>query len=133
VGQGATAARGCRQPGARVTLLAVAVGGRGLVTPGEPVFTADDEALLRGGAAFETLRVYGRRPFLLDRHLERLRASAEALALPSPDGAASLVSLVVGAAPPEHLLRIYRTERVVLATASALPAGLEELRARGLT
>jgi len=116
-----------------VTLLAAAVAGRGLVAPGEPVFSADDEALLRGGAAFETLRVYGGRPFLLDRHLERLRASAEALALPTPDGAAALVSLLLGAAPPEHVLRIYRTERVLLATASALPVGLEEMRARGLT
>jgi branched-subunit amino acid aminotransferase/4-amino-4-deoxychorismate lyase len=116
-----------------VTLHAVAVAGRGLVEPGEPVFTADDEALLRGGAAFETLRVYGGVPFLLDRHLERLRASAEALALPTPDGAAAVVSLVVEAAPPEHVLRIYRTERVLIATASGLPAGLEEVRARGLT
>ena len=116
-----------------MTLLAVGVAGRGLVAPGEAVFTADDEALLRGGAAFETLRVYAGRPFLLDRHLERLRASARALALPAPDGAAALVALVVAAAPPEHVLRIYRTEYVLIATASALPDGLEEMRARGLT
>src|SRR5207247_7530285 len=31
------------------------------------------------------------------------------------------------------VLRIHRTERTLLATASSLPAGLEELRARGLT
>jgi 4-amino-4-deoxychorismate lyase len=116
-----------------VTLLAVAVAGRGLVPTDEPVFTADDEALLRGGAAFETLRVYGGRPFLLDRHLERLRASAEALALPRPDGAAELVALVADAAPPEHVLRIYRTDRSLLATASALPGDLDAMRARGLT
>lgn len=116
-----------------MTLLAVSVAGRGLVSPDEPVFTAEDEALLRGGAAFETLRVYGGRPFLLDRHLARLRASAEALALPTPDGAAELVSSLIAAAPPEHVLRIYRTERVLLATASALPDGLDAMRARGLT
>jgi 4-amino-4-deoxychorismate lyase len=116
-----------------VTLLAVAVAGRGLVPTDEPVFTADDEALLRGGAAFETLRVYGARPLLLDRHLERLQASAEALALPPPDGAAELVALVAGAAPPEHVLRIYRTDRTLLATASALPGDLDAMRARGLT
>jgi branched-subunit amino acid aminotransferase/4-amino-4-deoxychorismate lyase len=116
-----------------VTLIAVAVAGRGLVPPGEPVFAADDEALLRGGAAFETLRVYDGRPFLLDRHLERLRASAEALALPTPDGAAALVDVVVEAAPLDHVLRIYRTDRSLLATASALPGDLEAMRARGLT
>ena len=76
-GQGAAAARGDRRAavgaGAPVTLLAVAVAGRGLVDPEEPVVFADDEALLRGRAAFETLRVYGGRPFRLDEHLERMR------------------------------------------------------------
>ena len=52
---------------ALVTLLALAVSGRGLVDPAEPVLRADDEALLRGRAAFETLRVYGGRPFRLAR------------------------------------------------------------------
>jgi len=116
-----------------VTLLAAAVAGGGLVRPDEPVFAADDEALLRGGAAFETLRVYRGRPFLLERHLARLRSSAEALALPSPDGADEVVQLVLAAAPPEHVLRIYRTERILLATASTLPDDLESQRARGLT
>ena len=34
-------------------LLAVAVAGRGVVDPGEPVFYADDEAVVRGTAAFQ--------------------------------------------------------------------------------
>ena len=38
-----------------MTVLALAVTGRGLVDPTEPVIRADDEALLRGRAAFETL------------------------------------------------------------------------------
>jgi branched-subunit amino acid aminotransferase/4-amino-4-deoxychorismate lyase len=116
-----------------MTLFAVAVAGRGLVDPGEPVFAAGDEALLRGGAAFETLRVYGGRPFLLDRHLERLAHSAAALALPVPAGAEELAALVLGAAPPDHVLRIYRTDEALVATAAALPDGLEDLRSRGLT
>ena len=45
--------------GGAVSLLAVAVGGRGVVDPAEPVLRADDEALLRGRGAFETIRVYG--------------------------------------------------------------------------
>ena len=65
-----------------MTLLALAVTGRGLVDPGEPVVRADDEALLRGRAAFETLKVYGGRPFRLEAHLDRLTASAESIGLP---------------------------------------------------
>jgi 4-amino-4-deoxychorismate lyase len=116
-----------------MTPLAVAVAGRGLVDPGEPVFSAGDEALLRGAAAFETLRVYDGRPFLLERHLERLAYSAAILALPAPARAAELAALAVGAAPPDHVLRLYQTDEVLVATASALPDSLEELRARGLT
>jgi branched-subunit amino acid aminotransferase/4-amino-4-deoxychorismate lyase len=116
-----------------MTLRAVAILGHGLVDPAAPVFRADDEALLRGAAAFETLRVYAGRPFLLDRHLARLRSSAAALALPTPDGAAELVRLIVGAAPADHVLRLYRTAQTLVATAADLPAGLDELRERGLT
>jgi branched-chain amino acid aminotransferase len=116
-----------------VSLLAVAVAGRGLVEPAAPVFRADDEALLRGAAAFETLRVYGGAPFLLDRHLARLRHSAAALALPAPDGAEALVETLLAAAPSDHVLRLYRTQHELVATAAALPEGLEELRARGLS
>jgi branched-subunit amino acid aminotransferase/4-amino-4-deoxychorismate lyase len=115
-----------------MTLLAVAIDGRGLVDPAEPVFHADDDALLRGAAAFETIRVYAGRPFLLADHLTRFRFSAAALALPAPDGVEELVALLVGAAPPDHVLRLYRTSQSLVATAATLPAGLEELRARGL-
>jgi branched-subunit amino acid aminotransferase/4-amino-4-deoxychorismate lyase len=115
-----------------MTLLAVAVAGRGLVDPSTPVFSADDEALLRGAAAFETLPAYGGVPFLLDRHLERLRYSIETLALPAADGVEDLVQLVLGAAPPDHVLRIYRTGAVLVVTAAALPGDLESERARGL-
>jgi 4-amino-4-deoxychorismate lyase len=115
-----------------VSLLVVAVAGRGLVDPAEPVLRADDEALLRGGAAFETIRVYGGRPFLLDDHLARLAFSAQALALPAPGGAGELVALVLRAAPPDHVLRLYRTSSVLLATAAALPDDLDEVRARGI-
>ena len=75
-----------RRTGARMTLLAAAVAGRGLVDPAAPVFAADDEALLRGSAAFETLPVYGGRPFRLGPHVERLRFSASRLGLPPVDG-----------------------------------------------
>jgi branched-subunit amino acid aminotransferase/4-amino-4-deoxychorismate lyase len=116
-----------------MTLLAVAIAGRGLVDPAEPVFRADDDALLRGGAAFETIRVYSGRPFLLADHLTRFRFSAAALALRAPDGVEELVGLVLGAAPPNHVLRLYRTSQTVVATAAPLPDGLDELRAHGVS
>ena len=115
-----------------MSLLVVAVEGRGLVDPAKPVFRADDEALLRGAVAFETVRVYGGVPFLLDRHVERFRFSIDALALPPADGVEELAGLVARAAPDDHVLRLYRTDQVLVATAAALPAGLEELRALGI-
>jgi branched-subunit amino acid aminotransferase/4-amino-4-deoxychorismate lyase len=115
-----------------VTLLSVGVHGRGLVAPHEHVFKAGDEALLRGSAAFETVRVYDGRPFLLDAHLERFAFSIAALALPPATGVEELAHLVAAAAPPDHVLRLYRTDEELVATAAELPPGLEELRARGL-
>jgi 4-amino-4-deoxychorismate lyase len=124
-----------------MTLLAVAVGGRGLVPPDEPVLLADDEALLRGRAAFETLRVYGGRPFRLDDHLARMRASAERLGIAWADGFAELAAEALGAAGvPDAVLRLYLTpgregsgEPVSLALVSSLPPDLEERRARGIS
>ena len=66
-------------------LLAVAVSGRGLVDPGEPVLAPDDEGFTRGRAAFETMRVYDGRPFRLAEHLARLQGSAERIGLERPD------------------------------------------------
>ncbi|HEX2040164.1 MAG TPA: aminotransferase class IV [Acidimicrobiales bacterium] len=44
-----------------------------------------DHGLLTGDGVFETLKVYGGRPFAVRRHLERLALSAKGLALPMPD------------------------------------------------
>jgi len=114
---------------------AVAVAGRGLVDPREPVFGADDEALLRGRSVFETTRVYGRRPFLLDRHLTRFAVSADRLRLPPPDAAECerLAELVIGACEEKDLaLRLYWTGRTLVVTAAPIDPELETLRARGL-
>jgi 4-amino-4-deoxychorismate lyase len=124
-----------------VSLLAVAVGGRGLVPPDEPVLLADDEALLRGRAAFETLRVYGGRPFRLAEHLARMRGSAERLGVSWPGGFEELVpEALAGAGEPDAVLRLYLTpgregvgEPVSLALVSTLPGDLEERRARGIS
>jgi branched-subunit amino acid aminotransferase/4-amino-4-deoxychorismate lyase len=114
-------------------LLAAAVGGVGLVDPSAPVFHPDDEALLRGAAAFETVRVRGGRPVLLRRHVERLERSSLSLRLPPPDGVAELaVQAVKAAGAGEGVLRLFRTGMTLLATVAPLPPGLEELRRRGI-
>jgi branched-subunit amino acid aminotransferase/4-amino-4-deoxychorismate lyase len=118
-----------------VNLLAVAVAGRGLVDPSEPVFGAGDDALLRGRAVFETLRVYGGRPFLLDAHLERLAASAARMRLPAPDlsDCQKLAMLAVNAAGETELaLRFYWTATTLVATCGPIDPEIEQQRARGL-
>jgi 4-amino-4-deoxychorismate lyase len=118
-----------------VSLLALAVSGRGVVDPGEPVLRADDEALLRGRGAFETIRVYAGRPFKLAEHLERLAASAERIGLPDVNRLEleELASdALASAATPDAVLRLYWTPTpVALALVSALPDHHEDLRARG--
>ena len=60
-----------------------------------------DHGLLTGDGVFETLRVYDRRCFAWDRHLDRLAHSADALALALPDRATlrAAADAVVAAAP----------------------------------
>ena len=118
-----------------MNVLAVAASGRGLVDVHEPVFHADDEALLRGRAAFETMRVYGGRPFRFDDHVARLRASSKRLRLPEPDPdeCLQLSELVLDAAGTSELaLRLYWTGSTLVATGGAIDPELETLRARGL-
>jgi 4-amino-4-deoxychorismate lyase len=125
-----------------VTLLAVAVRGRGLVPPDDPALHADDEALLRGRAAFETTRVYGGRPFKLEEHLARLAGSAARIGLPAVDRAEcdDLARAALAKAGAEDaVLRIYWTagregsgRPSALALVSTLPPDLDERRARGI-
>jgi 4-amino-4-deoxychorismate lyase len=125
-----------------VTLLALAVGGRGIVDPDEPVLNADDEALLRGRAAFETTRVYSGSPFKLDEHLARLAGSAARIGLPPVDveECEKLARAALDAAgEPEAVLRLYWTagregsgRPTALALVSSVPTQLEELRTQGI-
>ena len=124
-----------------MTLLAVAVGGRGVVDPDEPVLNADDEALLRGRAAFETTRVYGGTPFKLTEHLARLAGSAARIGLPPVDQeeCETLARSALAAADvADAVLRLYWTagregsgRPTTLALVSSVPDHLEDLRARG--
>lgn len=123
-----------------MTLIALAVSGRGLVDPDEPVVHADDEGFLRGKGAFETTRLYGGRPFRLDEHLRRLAASADRLGLSLPGGIEKLAAQAVDSAGAvDAFLRIYvtpgredREAPVALALVGRLPPDLEDMRARGI-
>jgi branched-subunit amino acid aminotransferase/4-amino-4-deoxychorismate lyase len=120
--------------------VAVAVSGRGLVDPGTAVIAVDDEGFSRGMAAFETLRVYGGRPFRLEQHIARLVGSVEKLGLEGPDPreVTGLVELALGNAGLEDaVLRLFHTPGapgqppLSLAVVAPLPDGFDEMRARG--
>jgi 4-amino-4-deoxychorismate lyase len=122
------------------TPLAVAVSGRGIVDPAQPVLRADDEGFARGRAAFSTLRVYAGKPFRLAEHLARLAQSASRLDLPPPDlgelerltGAA-----VAAAGVPDCALRVTWTPGppdgppLALVVVTPIPDWIEPLRRRG--
>lgn len=125
-----------------MSVLALAVTGRGLVDPAEPVIRADDEGLLRGRAAFETLRVYGGRPFGLEAHLDRLTASAASIGLPAVERRRLqvLVGLVLPKAEGgDAALRLVWTAGpaggipTALALLSSIPEWIEPTRERGAT
>jgi 4-amino-4-deoxychorismate lyase len=120
--------------------LAAAVSGRGVVDPATAVVAADDDGFARGRAAFETLRVYGGRPFRLTEHLARLSQSAERLRLQTPDTAAvrQLAEAALEAAGAANaVLRLYWTPGApgagptAIALVSDVPAWIEQARARG--
>jgi 4-amino-4-deoxychorismate lyase len=125
-----------------VTLVALAELGRGLVPVDEPALHVDDVAVLRGRGVFETLRVYGGRPFRLDDHLARLAASAARVHLPAPPQgafAAAAHETVASGGRPDAVLRFLWTggregggEPRGFVLVSTLPPGLDELRVRGL-
>jgi branched-chain amino acid aminotransferase len=98
----------------------------GTVTPAhEARVSVLDNGFTFGDSVYETLRTYGGRPFALDRHLRRLRHSAERLGITAPPDvklAAWLDTLLAAAANPESYIRFivsrgvgdisYRFERV---------------------
>ena len=103
--------------------------------PAEPVLRADDEALSRGRAAFETLRVYGGVLYRLPEHLARLSSSAEVLGLP-PVNASAFEELaqqaLAAAGVSDAVVRLYWTPTpVALALVSEVPDHLDALRERG--
>jgi branched-chain amino acid aminotransferase len=62
----------------------VYVNGR-IGTDRDPMISVFDHGFLYGEGVYETLRTYNARPFLFERHMARLRRSAEMIALPVSD------------------------------------------------
>ncbi|MFV2113315.1 aminotransferase class IV [Micromonospora sp. LOL_025] len=81
----------------------IAVPGRGLVPPGEPVLRGDDRGVLHGDGLFETMHLRHGRPWLPDAHLARLARAAAAveLTLPAADVLAELLDAVRAGWPAE--------------------------------
>ena len=98
--------------------IAVNVNGR-LTDDRQATISVFDHGFLYGEGVYETLRTYNRRPFLLDRHLGRLRASAAAIGLAVPlDDAAfgaridTTMAAVDAGEPPERYVRLILTRGV---------------------
>jgi branched-chain amino acid aminotransferase len=83
------------------------------VPPREATVSALDAGLLVGAGLFETLRTYGGKPFRLDRHLARLRASGQILRIfvkeSDADIAAILARLVQTNGVPDARVRLTAT------------------------
>lgn len=87
----------------------------GKITTGEQaVVSALDHGFLYGEGVYETLRTYNRRPFCFERHMHRLRQSAQMIDLTVPLSDADLLSETEGliaacAEAPEVYVRILLT------------------------
>lgn len=66
-----------------MTPAAVNINGR-LTDAAHAAISPFDHGFLYGYGVYETLRTYNRVPFLFDRHMKRLRASADAIYVPMP-------------------------------------------------
>ncbi|MFG1889631.1 aminotransferase class IV [Micromonospora sp. NPDC049051] len=122
----------------------IAVPGRGLVPPGEPVLRGDDRGVLHGDGLFETMHLRDGRPWLRDEHLARLARAAAAvdLTLPAVEVLVGLLDAVrVGwPAEVEGALRLVCTRGpegggppTVYATLGEVPAAARAARRDGIT
>ncbi len=66
-----------------------------------------DHGLLYGDGVFEGIRVYNRRIFKLDRHIDRLYHSARAIALTIPHASEEMASLILETARRNNMVNGY--------------------------
>ncbi|MER6756132.1 aminotransferase class IV [Micromonospora echinofusca] len=122
----------------------IAVPGRGLVPPGEPVLRGDDLGVLHGDGLFETMHLRAGLPWLRDAHLARLARAAAAvdLALPAADVLVGLLDAVRAGWPAEveGALRLVCTRGpegggppTGYATLAEVPAAARAARRDGVT
>jgi 4-amino-4-deoxychorismate lyase len=108
-----------------------------VLDPATPLLRADDLGVVRGEAVFETLRVAGGRPALLDLHLRRLQRSAGRVGIPLPAGWRPLAE-AAAATQDDGMLRLTCTkgvpggEPVGFAVAGPLPPDTVRGRERGV-
>ncbi len=90
----------------------VSIDGR-IVPPDQAVIPVFDRGFLYGDSVYEVLRAYGRVPFALEEHLERLARSASLLGIDVPLGPGRLrgeiENLVSRAAPGDSYIRVIVT------------------------
>ena len=104
----------------------------------EATIPATDEGLIRGGGAFEVIRVYDGQPFALEEHLARLERSAANLRLPLDVEAvradANRLLAHAGVGPDHETLRVVLTRggRRLLLTEPLAPAQ-ERVRLASIT
>jgi branched-chain amino acid aminotransferase len=75
--------------------IVVDVNGR-ICDAGEAAISVLDHGFLYGEGIYEVIRTYNKRPFLLDRHLQRLRRSGDMITLPLPGSERELEERIVG-------------------------------------
>jgi branched-chain amino acid aminotransferase len=83
----------------------------------EATISVFDHGFLYGEGVYEVMRTYRGRPFLLDRHLRRLRQSATAIALEPPIDDATFAARIqetIAALPVEHPAESEYYLRVIL-------------------
>ncbi len=83
----------------------------------DAVISVFDHGFLYGEGVYETLRTYDRKPFLYDRHVRRLRRSAELIALTLPFSDADLAAqieatMAAAGVPGEAYIRILVTRGI---------------------
>ncbi len=117
---------------------------------GEAVVSVEDRGFQFGDGIYEVIAAYADEPFLLDRHLARMRRSADAIKIPFDfdgtniesivrDGlhrsgireAAVYLQITRGVAPRSHVIPKGMTPTLVM-TIRPLPQISDDLRRRGL-
>lgn len=85
----------------------------GVVVPeAEARISIFDHGFLYGDSVYEAIRTFGKKIFLLDEHLQRLRRSASGVGIPVPDEVETAIQAVLKTDETDRLLRVILTRGV---------------------